>query len=57
MVFPSLVASLALYWTLKLSTKRPRPFVAIPEFKALVPPLDKYSLSAMRLSTLLAIEL
>ena len=43
MVFPSLVASLALYWTLKLSTKRPRPFVAIPEFKALVPPLDKYS--------------
>lgn len=43
MVFPSLVASLVLYWTLKLSTKRPRPFVAISEFKALVPPLDKYS--------------
>lgn len=42
-VFPSLVASLALYWIVKLSTKRPRPFVAIPEFKALVPPLDKYS--------------
>lgn len=42
-VLPSLVAALGLYWLVKLSTKRRRPFDAIPEFKALVPPLDKYS--------------
>ena len=42
-VLPSLVASLALYWLVKLSTKRHRTFEAIPEFHALVPPLDKYS--------------
>ena len=42
-VAPSLVAALALYWIVKLSSKRRRPFDAIPEFKALVPPLDKYS--------------
>lgn len=42
-VLPSVVASLALYWIVKLSTKRRRPFDAIREFKALVPPLDKYS--------------
>lgn len=42
-VLPSLAVSLGLYWAVKLSTKRRRPFDAIPEFKALVPPLDKYS--------------
>lgn len=42
-VLPSLAVSLGLYWLVKLSTKRKRPFDAIPEFKALVPPLDKYS--------------
>lgn len=42
-VLPSLVVSLGLYWLVKLSTKRKRPFDAIPGFKALVPPLDKYS--------------
>lgn len=42
-VLPSLIVSLGLYWIVKLSTKRKRPFDAIPEFKALVPPLDKYS--------------
>jgi len=42
-VAPSLVVALALYWIVKLSSKRRRPFEAIPEFKALVPPLDKYS--------------
>ncbi|MBP5247593.1 MAG: phosphatase PAP2 family protein [Fibrobacter sp.] len=42
-VAPSLVAALALYWIVKLTSKRRRPFEAIPEFKALVPPLDKYS--------------
>lgn len=42
-VFPSLAVSLGLYWLVKFSTKRRRPFDAIPEFKALVPPLDKYS--------------
>ena len=42
-VAPSLVAALVLYWIVKLTSKRRRPFEAIPEFKALVPPLDKYS--------------
>ncbi len=42
-VAPSLVVALALYWIVKLSSRRRRPFEAIPEFKALVPPLDKYS--------------
>lgn len=42
-VLPSLVVSLGLYWLVKLSAKRRRPFDAIPEFRALVPPLDKYS--------------
>ncbi len=42
-VLPSLVVSLGLYWLVKLSAKRKRPFDAIPEFKALVPPLDKFS--------------
>ncbi|NLB63360.1 MAG: phosphatase PAP2 family protein [Fibrobacter sp.] len=35
--------SLALYWLVKLSTRRKRPFVALKEVKAQVPPLDKYS--------------
>lgn len=42
-VLPSLVVSLGLYWLVKLSTRRKRPFDAIPGFKALVPPLDKFS--------------
>lgn len=42
-VLPSLAVSLGLYWIVKLSAKRKRPFDAIPEFKALVPPLDRYS--------------
>ncbi len=42
-VLPSLAVSLGLYWIVKLSAKRKRPFDAIPEFKALVPPLDKFS--------------
>ncbi|MDD7299507.1 phosphatase PAP2 family protein [Fibrobacter intestinalis] len=42
-VFPSLVMSLALYWLVKLSVKRRRPFEVIAEFQARVPPLDKYS--------------
>src|SRR5574344_1600693 len=34
---------LAHYWLTKLTVKRRRPFDAIPEVRALVPPLDKYS--------------
>lgn len=39
----ALLASLAIYEVVKLSTKRPRPFAANPKIKAEVPPLDKYS--------------
>jgi undecaprenyl-diphosphatase len=39
----SIVLSITLYWTIKLSIKRPRPFNAIDGVKAEVPPLDKYS--------------
>lgn len=39
----ALAISLGLYWIVKLSTKRPRPFAVNPNIKAEVPPLDKYS--------------
>ena len=39
----ALAVSLAAYWVIKLSSKRPRPFAANPQIKAEVPPLDKYS--------------
>lgn len=39
----ALVAALAIYEGVKLTTKRPRPFAANPKIKADVPPLDKYS--------------
>ena len=35
--------SLALYWAIKLSVRRRRPFEAVPGVNAEVPPLDKYS--------------
>ncbi len=39
----SLLVCLTLYWVIKLSARRIRPFDAIDEVKALIPPLDKYS--------------
>jgi len=39
----ALLVSLALYWILKLSIRRKRPFDLLEEVKARVPPLDKYS--------------
>lgn len=39
----ALVAALVVYETVKLSTKRQRPFAKNPKIKAEVPPLDKYS--------------
>lgn len=35
--------SLAIYWAVKLSVRRPRPFDSIPGVTAEVPPLDKFS--------------
>lgn len=46
MVFRGLSAagvSLVLYWLVKLSTRRSRPFALLDSVKAEVPPLDKYS--------------
>jgi len=46
MLWRSLLAggvSLVLYWTIKLTVRRPRPFDAVLGVKAEVPPLDKYS--------------
>lgn len=42
-VLISIAICLALYWLTKLTVRRRRPFVVIPEVSALVPPLDKYS--------------
>ena len=39
----SLAVSLALYWLVKLSVKRVRPFSFFDHIDAEVPPLDKYS--------------
>jgi len=39
----SILASLALYWILKLSVRRKRPFDLLKDVSANVPPLDKYS--------------
>ena len=39
----SLAISLALYWVVKLTTKRQRPFSFFTHIDAEVPPLDKYS--------------
>ena len=39
----ALLVSLALYWLLKLSVRRKRPFDLLEAVKADVPPLDKYS--------------
>ena len=42
-VIPAIFLSLALYWLLKLSVRRKRPFDLLKEVSADVPPLDKYS--------------
>ncbi len=42
-VIPIVFLSLAIYWFLKLSVRRKRPFDLLKEVKADVPPLDKYS--------------
>ncbi|GHV15830.1 phosphatidylglycerophosphatase [Fibrobacterales bacterium] len=42
-VIPAIFISLALYWLVKLSTRRKRPFDLLKEVRAAVPPLDKYS--------------
>ena len=42
-VLISIAICLALYWLMKLTVKRRRPFDCISEVRALVPPLDKYS--------------
>jgi len=39
----ALLASLALYWIIKLSVRRKRPFNLLKNVSASVPPLDKYS--------------
>jgi undecaprenyl-diphosphatase len=39
----ALLVSLALYWLIKLSVRRKRPFDLLEEVSAKVPPLDKYS--------------
>jgi len=39
----SILVSLALYWLIKLSVRRKRPFDLLEEVNAKVPPLDKYS--------------
>jgi len=40
---PVILVSLALYWLLKLSVRRKRPFELLESVSAEVPPLDKYS--------------
>jgi undecaprenyl-diphosphatase len=42
-VIPAVLISLALYWILKLSIRRKRPFDLLKDVNADVPPLDKYS--------------
>jgi len=42
-VIPAIAISLALYWILKLSLRRKRPFDLLKDVSADVPPLDKYS--------------
>ncbi|MDR2581497.1 MAG: phosphatase PAP2 family protein [Fibromonadaceae bacterium] len=42
-VIPVILISLALYWVLKLSIRRKRPFDLLKGVNADVPPLDKYS--------------
>lgn len=42
-VASSVFTCLGLYWILKLSVKRIRPFEMVPEIVAEVPPLDKFS--------------
>lgn len=39
----SVVFSIALYWAVKLSVRRPRPFQVMKDVRAEVPPLDKFS--------------
>jgi undecaprenyl-diphosphatase len=43
LVIPIIFLSLAIYWILKLSVRRKRPFDLLKEVNADVPPLDKYS--------------
>lgn len=40
---PTLLISLALYWLIKLSVRRKRPFDLLESVSAEVPPLDKFS--------------
>ncbi len=42
-VIPVVLVSLALYWIIKLSVRRKRPFDLLKSVNAEVPPLDKYS--------------
>jgi len=42
-VIPVLFVSLALYWVVKLTVRRKRPFDLLKSVSAEVPPLDKYS--------------
>jgi len=42
-VIPIIIISLSLYWILKLSLRRKRPFDLLNNVSADVPPLDKYS--------------
>jgi undecaprenyl-diphosphatase len=42
-VIPAILVSLALYWLIKLSVRRKRPFELLEKVNAAVPPLDKYS--------------
>jgi undecaprenyl-diphosphatase len=42
-IIPAIFASLALYWLIKLSVRRKRPFDLLKNVNADVPPLDKYS--------------
>ncbi|MCL2284052.1 MAG: phosphatase PAP2 family protein [Fibromonadales bacterium] len=42
-VAPAILASLAIYWIVKLTVRRKRPFDLLKSVNAEVPPLDKYS--------------
>jgi undecaprenyl-diphosphatase len=42
-VIPAILVSLALYWVIKLSVRRRRPFELLESVAADVPPLDKFS--------------
>jgi len=42
-VIPAIIASLALYWAIKFTVRRKRPFELLKSVNAEVPPLDKYS--------------